>query len=93
MNHLGFSELPRTSSDESVTGFVPRDTYTPAPTTIPSAREAFTPPQISGEAVIVDPLGNLTAREVQEHRERVAGIMLAQEAAVQELGIDTRRVA
>lgn len=77
---------------ESITGFVPRDKYEPAPTTLPSAREAFTPPPL-GEVVYVDPLGNVTAKELRAYDVAVAGIMHAQEAAVQELGFDPRRVA
>lgn len=81
------------SRDESITGFIPRDTYTPAPTSLPSAREAFTPPPRSGEDVEVDPFEHITAEELREHHNYVAAIIHAQRAAEQELGINPRHPA
>ncbi|GEM_PF-6877909 len=81
MSRFRTHESLSVADSECVTGFTPRDTYTPAPTTIPSAREAFTPPQRE-EGVFVDPIAHLTAREIAAHRKRVADIIRAQQAAV-----------
>ena len=78
--------------DESITGFVPRDTYTPAPTSLPSAREAFTSVQ-SGGGVEVDLLEHITPKELKAYHDHVAGIVHAQEVAEQMLGINPRHPA
>jgi hypothetical protein len=86
------SESLSSPIDECITGFVPRDTYTPAPTSIPSAREAFTPPQ-SGGGVEVDLLEHITPEELRAHHAYVEGIVHAQTIAEQELGINPRHPA
>jgi hypothetical protein len=60
-----------------------------APTSLPSAQEAFTPPPFGG-GVHVDPLGNLTAKELRAHDRAVASIVHTQTIAEQELGINPR---
>lgn len=84
-------ELPIADGDEPLTGIVPMDMHTIAPDYLDDAVAAFAPAPYTGEAIRVNPRGNLTEEELHANDDMKRAILESTRRAALELGVQAAR--